>query len=58
MVWLIHQFRQAYREYGSSRRTPRARAVHRLDRATLSEAQRLFAISENVASRLEKSVGL
>jgi glycosyltransferase involved in cell wall biosynthesis len=32
--------------------------VHRLDRTTLSEAKRLFAISENVASRLEKSVGL
>ena len=66
VVWLIHQFRQAYDldrtelgEYGEEAFDRAARrAVHRLDRATLSEAQRLFAISENVASRLERSVGL
>jgi glycosyltransferase involved in cell wall biosynthesis len=66
VVWLVHQFRQAYdldrtelREYGEEPFDRAARrAVHRLDHATLSEAQRLFAISENVASRLEKSVGL
>jgi len=66
VVWLVHQLRQAYEldrtELGEFGEEPfdRAarRAVHRLDRATLSEARRLFAISENVASRLEKSVGL
>jgi glycosyltransferase involved in cell wall biosynthesis len=66
VVWLVHQFRQAYDldrtelgEYGEEAFDRAARrAVHRLDRATLSEAQRLFAISENVASRLERSVGV
>jgi glycosyltransferase involved in cell wall biosynthesis len=66
VVWLVHQFRQAYDldrtelgEYGEEPFDRAARrAVHRLDRATLSEAKRLFAISENVASRLEQSVGL
>ena len=66
VVWLVHQFRQAYDldrtelgEYGEEAFDRAARrAVHRLDRATLSEAKRLFAISENVASRLEQSVGL
>ena len=66
VVWLVHQFRQAYEldrtelgEFGEEAFDRAARrAVHRLDRATLSEAQRLFAISENVASRLEQSLGL
>src|SRR4029077_18899689 len=61
VVWLVHQFRQASapdrREPGEDGKEPfdRAarRAVHRLDRTTLSEAKRLFAISENIASRLE-----
>jgi len=66
VVWLVHQFRQAYdldrTELGEFGEEPfdRAarRAVHRLDRTTLGEARRLFAISENVASRLQRSVGL
>jgi glycosyltransferase involved in cell wall biosynthesis len=66
VVWLIHQFRQAYDldrtdlgEYGEGSFDRAARrAVHRLDHATLSEAKRLFAISENVASRLAQSVAL
>jgi len=66
VVWLVHQFRQAYDldrtelgEYGEEvfDRASR-RAVHRLDRTTLSEARRLFAISENVATRLDQSLGL
>jgi glycosyltransferase involved in cell wall biosynthesis len=66
VVWLIHQFRQAYEldraEFGQfgedafDRAT--VRAVHRLDRKTLGEAKRLFAISRNVADRLERSTGL
>jgi len=66
VVWLVHQFRQAYDldrtelgEYGEEPFDRGARrAVHRLDRATLSEARRLFAISENVAGRLQRSLGL
>jgi glycosyltransferase involved in cell wall biosynthesis len=66
VVWLVHQFRQAYEldradlgQFGESafdRAT--VRAVHRLDRTTLGEARRLFAISRNVADRLQRSTGL
>jgi glycosyltransferase involved in cell wall biosynthesis len=66
VVWLVHQFRQAYEldrtplgEFGEEPFDRAARrAVHRIDRTTLSEARRLFAISENVARRLERSLGL
>ena len=34
------------------------RAIHGLDRTTLGEARRLFAISRNVADRLQRSTGL
>jgi glycosyltransferase involved in cell wall biosynthesis len=66
VVWLVHQFRQAYDldrtelgQFGddSFDRATR-RAVHRLDSATLSEARGLFAISANVAARLRQSLGL
>jgi glycosyltransferase involved in cell wall biosynthesis len=65
-VWLVHQFRQAYDldrtqlgEFGDEPidRATR-RAVHELDRRTLGEAKRRFAISRNVAERLERSLGL
>jgi glycosyltransferase involved in cell wall biosynthesis len=66
VVWLVHQFRQAYeldrtplRQFGEEpfdRAT--VRAIHRLDRRTLGEARRLFAISRNVADRLRRSTGL
>jgi glycosyltransferase involved in cell wall biosynthesis len=66
VVWLVHQFRQAYEldgtelgQFGESafdRAT--IRAVHRLDATALGEAQKLFAISANVAERLERSLGL
>jgi glycosyltransferase involved in cell wall biosynthesis len=66
VVWLVHQFRQAYEHdrtaYGQFGEGPfdRAtrRAVHRLDRLALGEARRVFAISQNVAERLERSTGL
>ena len=65
-VWLVHQFRQAYEldgtalgQFGDS---PEDRALRRkvqaLDRVALAEASRLFAISQNVAGRLEASTGL
>jgi glycosyltransferase involved in cell wall biosynthesis len=66
VVWLVHQFRQAYEldrgDLGQFGESPfeRAsiRAIHRLDRTTLGEARRLFAISRNVADRLGRSTGL
>ena len=65
-VWLIHQFRQAYEldgtELGQFGGSPEDRALRRkvqaLDRVALGEASRLFAISHNVAGRLERSTGL
>jgi glycosyltransferase involved in cell wall biosynthesis len=66
VVWLVHQFRQAYEldrgELGQFAENTFDRAVvgaiHRLDRTTLGEARRLFAISRNVADRLKRSTGL
>jgi glycosyltransferase involved in cell wall biosynthesis len=65
-VWLVHQFRQAYEldgtELGQFGGSPEDRALRRkvqaLDRVALGEASRLFAISSNVAGRLEASTGL
>jgi glycosyltransferase involved in cell wall biosynthesis len=65
-VWLVHQFRQAYDfdrtefgEFGESAVDRAARRrIHELDRRTLGEATRLFAISRNVADRLRNSLGL
>jgi glycosyltransferase involved in cell wall biosynthesis len=65
-VWLIHQFRQAYEldrtdlgqfGEGTEDRALR-RQVQRLDRLALGEATRLFATSQNVAGRLQRSTGL
>jgi glycosyltransferase involved in cell wall biosynthesis len=66
IVWLVHQFRQAYEldgselgQFGESAfDRASVRAIHRLDRTTLGEARRLFAISRNVADRLQRSTGL
>lgn len=66
VVWLLHQFRQAYEldrtELGqfseSARDRALRRAVHRLDQTCLGEAQRVFATSKNVAERLERSTGI
>src|SRR5919108_832394 len=66
VVWLVHQFRQAYEldrtglgQFGES---PEERALrrklHRLDRVALGEARKLCAISRNVAERLERALGL
>jgi len=65
-VWLVHQFRQAYEldrtELGQFGESPEERALRRkvqaLDRVALGEATRLFAISQNVADRLERATGL
>jgi glycosyltransferase involved in cell wall biosynthesis len=66
VVWLLHQFRQAYEldrtGLGQFDESPEQRAVrrrvHQLDRLSLGEAKKLFAISQNVADRLERSTGL
>ena len=66
VVWLVHQFRQAYEldrtELGqfdeSAEDRATRRAVHRLDRQALGEARRLFAISSNVAGRLRRTTEL
>jgi glycosyltransferase involved in cell wall biosynthesis len=66
VVWLVHQFRQAYEldrtelgQFGESAEDRALRrAVHRLDRQTLGEATRLCAISRNVADRLRRALGL
>jgi glycosyltransferase involved in cell wall biosynthesis len=66
VVWLVHQFRQAYEldrtELGQFGEEPfgraTVRAINRLDRSTLGEAKRLFAISQNVADRLRASTDL
>src|SRR5687768_15684316 len=65
-VWVLHQFRQAYEldrtDLGQFSNKPADRAlrrsVQRLDRIALGEAQRLFATSQNVADRIERSTGL
>jgi glycosyltransferase involved in cell wall biosynthesis len=65
-VWVLHQFRQAYEldgtDLGQFGDAPEERAlrrqVQRLDRIALGEAKRLFATSENVAGRIERSTGL
>lgn len=66
VVWLVHQFRQAYEldrtelgQFGeSAEERALRRQVHELDRRTLGEAQRLCSISRNVSERLERTLGL
>jgi glycosyltransferase involved in cell wall biosynthesis len=66
VVWLLHQFRQAYDldrtelgQFGESAEERAARrAVQRLDRVVLGEARKIFATSRNVAERLEQGTGL
>jgi glycosyltransferase involved in cell wall biosynthesis len=66
VVWLLHQFRQAYEldrtelgQFGeSAEERATRRAVHRLDKVALGEARKLFATSRNVAERVRRSTGL
>jgi glycosyltransferase involved in cell wall biosynthesis len=66
VVWLVHQFRQAYEldrtalgQFGEDAldRATR-RAVQRFDAVALGEARKLCAISRNVAERVERNLGL
>src|SRR4051794_17481082 len=66
VVWLLHQFRQAYEldrtDLGQFGESPEdratRRAVQRLDRVALGEARRVFATSRNVADRLGRATGI
>jgi glycosyltransferase involved in cell wall biosynthesis len=66
VVWLVHQFRQAYEldrtALGQFGESPEERAIRRkvqqLDKVALGEARKLFATSRNVADRLQRSTGL
>jgi glycosyltransferase involved in cell wall biosynthesis len=66
VVWVLHQFRQAYdydrTELGQFSESPEdratIRALERLDRVSLGEAREVFATSRNVADRLARSVGV
>ncbi|HKI91747.1 MAG TPA: glycosyltransferase family 4 protein [Gaiellaceae bacterium] len=66
VVWLLHQFRQAWdfdrTEFGQFSESAEDRALRRrvldLERTVLSEARMVFATSGNVAGRLHASTGL
>jgi glycosyltransferase involved in cell wall biosynthesis len=66
VVWLLHQFRQAWdfdrTELGQFSESAEDRALRRtvlaFERTALSEARAIFATSRNVAGRLRDSVGL
>ncbi|MCG2768430.1 MAG: glycosyltransferase, partial [Anaerolineae bacterium] len=62
VVWLIHQFRQAYELYGTPysnlTNTPEDRRIrdmiHSADARTLGEARRIFTIAQNTTNRLAR----
>lgn len=66
IVWLIHQYRQAYDQFGtpysdftSSPEDRRTReAIAAIDRRGLGEARKVFANSRTVAARLERFNGM
>jgi glycosyltransferase involved in cell wall biosynthesis len=66
VVWLIHQYRQAYDQFGtpysdltSSPEDRRTReVVAQIDRVGLSEARKVFANSQTVAARLARFNGI
>jgi glycosyltransferase involved in cell wall biosynthesis len=66
VVWLVHQHRQAYDWYGTPfsdfANTSEDRAnrelLLRIDRTTLGEARRRYAISQNVSTRLKRFTSL
>ena len=66
VVWVLHQFRQAYdydrTELGQFSESPEDRAtraaIERLDAVALGEAQKVFATSRNVAERLRRFNGI
>ena len=66
VVWLVHQFRQAYDLHGTefaqftddAQGSAMREAIRSMDAIALGEATRRFAISRNVAERLDRFNGL
>ena len=66
VVWVIHQYRQAYDQFGTpwsdftaSREDRRTReTIAAIDNVGLSEARKVFANSQTVAARLRKYNGI
>ena len=66
LLWLVHQHRQAYdlfgtahSEFGSDEASRRLRSdIFSIDRKGIGECRRRFAISENVAARLQDYLGI
>jgi glycosyltransferase involved in cell wall biosynthesis len=66
VVWLLHQFRQAYEldrtelgQFGESAEDRALRRkIHALDRQALGEAREVFATSRNVADRLQRYLAI
>lgn len=66
VVWLVHQFRQAYELQGTrfsdfgalAEDSEVVERIRAMDRRTLGEARRVFTISQNTANRLESFLGL
>ena len=66
VIWLFHQFRQAYDYHGTrfaqfgddARGVGMRNAVRQADQAALSEARGIFTISHNVANRLSRFNGV
>jgi glycosyltransferase involved in cell wall biosynthesis len=66
IVWLIHQYRQAYDQFGTAfsdftsapedRRT--REVIAQIDRVGLTEARKVFANSQTVAARLRRFNGI
>jgi glycosyltransferase involved in cell wall biosynthesis len=63
VIWLVHQFRQAYDPPPvawpeTPELAPVVRAIHAADKAAFSAAKRIYAISPMVAERLLRSNGI
>jgi len=66
VCWLFHQHREAYDLFGtefcsftdSEEDQETRRAIHRMDSVALSECEKIFTISKNVAGRLGRFNGL
>lgn len=66
VVWLVHQFRQAYElrgtrfsDFGALPEDPEVvERIRAMDRRALGEARRVFTISQNTANRLKHHLGL
>jgi glycosyltransferase involved in cell wall biosynthesis len=66
VVWLVHQFRQAYDLHGTQfaqfddepRGVAMRETIREMDATALGEAERIFTISRNVSERLDRYNGL